>query len=61
MVRQSILGITSGTALQKYSKMERNAALIKLKEHGLSVRQITRFTGIGRNIVQMAGKSRIEE
>lgn len=50
------LGISSGTKLQDYSKAERNAALIKLKEHGLSVRQISRLTGIGRNIVQTAGK-----
>lgn len=51
------LGITSGTDLQKCSRMERNAAIVSLKECGLSVRQISRLTGIGRNIVQQAGKS----
>ena len=51
------LGITSGTALQKYSKIERDVALVKLKERGLSVRQISRLTGIGRNVVQKAGKN----
>ena len=50
------LGITSGTVLQKYSKQERDDALVKLKKRGLSVRQISRLTGIGRNIVQKAGR-----
>ncbi len=57
----SCLGITSGTVLQNYSKTERNAALVRLKECGLSVRQISRMTGIGRNIVQLAGKIGEEE
>lgn len=55
-IMKRYLGIESGTTLQKYSKEDRNAALAKLKEHGLSVRQISRLTGIGRNIVQTAGK-----
>ncbi len=50
------LGISSGTVLQNYSREERDAALIKLKKCGLTVRQIERLTGIGRNIVQNAGK-----
>ncbi len=50
------LGISSGTVLQNYSKDERNAAIKKLKECGLTERQIVRLTGIGRNIVQSAGK-----
>ncbi len=54
------LGISSGTALQSYSKKERDAALVKLKEHGLSARQISRLTGIGRCVVQNAGKIRIK-
>ncbi|MCR5402399.1 MAG: transposase [Butyrivibrio sp.] len=56
-----VLGISSGTVLQNYSKIERDAALVKLKECGLSVRQISRFTGIGRNIVQTAGNKRTKE
>ncbi|MCR5558220.1 MAG: transposase [Butyrivibrio sp.] len=52
------IGVTSGTVLQNYSKKERDAALVKLKECGLSVRQISRLTGIGRNIIQVAGKTR---
>lgn len=54
------IGITNGTALQNYSKKERDAALVKLKGRGLSVRQISRLTGIGRNIIQVAGKTDIE-
>ncbi len=50
------LGIPSGTVLQNYGKKERDLALVKLKERGLSERQISRITGIGRSIVQNAGK-----
>ncbi|MCR5025274.1 MAG: transposase [Lachnospiraceae bacterium] len=50
------LGISEGTKLQNVGKKERNAALVKLKESGLTIRQIERLTGIGRNIVQKAGK-----
>jgi hypothetical protein len=55
------IGVTSGTALQNFSKIERDVALVKLKERGLSVRQISRLTGIGRNIVQNAGNTRISQ
>ena len=50
------LGIASGTVLQNYSRIDRDAALSKLKERGLSTRQIERLTGINRNIIQRAGK-----
>ena len=52
------LGISSGTVLQNYGRKERDAALVKLKECGLTVRQIERLTGIGRGVVQYAGKQR---
>ena len=55
------LGIASGTSLQTFSKKERDAALVKLKECGLSVRQISRLTGLGRNVVQVAGMARTKE
>ena len=48
------LGVRSGADLQKMERKERNEALSKLKEHGLSVRQIERLTGISRNIIQRA-------
>ena len=50
------LGISDGNKLQSYGKTERNSALVKLKRAGLTIRQIERLTGIGRNIVQKAGK-----
>ena len=48
------LGVRSGTELQKMERKERDEALRKVKERGLSVRQIERLTGISRNIVQRA-------
>ena len=48
------LGVKSGADLQKMERKERNEALRKLKDHGLSVRQIERLTGISRNIIQRA-------
>ena len=48
------LPVHSCIDLQKMSKKDRNLALRTLKQHGLSVRQIERLTGIGRNIVQRA-------
>ncbi len=48
------LDISSGTALQSYGKAERNSALRKLKNIGLSVRQIERLTGINRGVIQRA-------
>lgn len=50
------LGISSGTVLQNYDRKERDAALIKLKECGLTIRQIERLTGIGRGVIQSVGK-----
>ena len=46
------LGIDSGTVLQSYGREERNKALRKLKEAGLTIRQIERLTGINRGVVQ---------
>ena len=53
-VMKSILGVSSGAELQNFDKKKRDNALWKLKKSGLSIRQIERFTGIGRNIVQKA-------
>ncbi|MBR5349330.1 MAG: transposase [Lachnospiraceae bacterium] len=47
-----VLGLNSGTALKDYEKSLRDEALRKLKQAGLSNRQIERLTGIGRSIVQ---------
>lgn len=48
------LGTENGMILKQLPRGERNAALKKLKQAGLSIRQIERLTGIGRNIVQKA-------
>lgn len=48
------LASESGTELQSCGRRERNEALRKLKEEGLSVRQIERLTGINRGIIQRA-------
>lgn len=46
------LGLSTGTALQNYGKVERDLAIAKLKKRGFTVRQIVRLTGIGRGVVQ---------
>ena len=48
------LHLTSGTQLQGLDRAGRDSALRKLKEAGLSVRQIERLTGINRGVVLKA-------
>ncbi|MBR2836113.1 MAG: transposase [Coriobacteriales bacterium] len=45
---------TNPQAIQSLEKNQRDQILVKLKEQGLSVRQISRLTGVNRNIVQRA-------
>lgn len=45
------LHMTSGTQIQGLGRAERDSALRKLKEAGLSIRQIERLTGINRGVV----------
>ena len=49
-----ILGTIGLEDLKSLSKHERNDHLHRLKSEGLSIRQIERLTGIGRNIVATA-------
>jgi len=49
---RAMLHLENGTIIQSYDKGRRDEALRKLKEAGLSNRQIERLTGIGRSIVQ---------
>ena len=51
-VIKELLDVESGTVLQNWDRSKRNDALRKLKDAGLSIRQIERLTGIGRNIIQ---------
>lgn len=41
-------------SIQSFNKIERNKILNMLKERGISIRQISRLTGINRNIIQRA-------
>ena len=51
---KNCLNISAGTVLQNYGRIDRNAALSRLKDRGLSIRQIERLTGINRNTIQRA-------
>ena len=55
-VMLSVLDIKSGNELRNLDKIARDEALAKLKNNGISITQISRLTGIGRNIVQRACK-----
>ena len=50
-------GVPRGTRLQQWEKKERDEALKKLKDMGMSLRQLERLTGIHRGVIQKAGKS----
>lgn len=50
------LGRSDLEGIAAMEKGERDEALAKLKEAGLSIRQIERLTGIGRNIVHRASR-----
>lgn len=51
---KNLLGIDSITTIASLERTSRNCQLAQLKENGLTVSQISRITGIGRNIVQRA-------
>lgn len=50
----SYLGPNFADQLALLNRKERNACIYQLKEAGLSIRQIERLTGIGRNIIARA-------
>ncbi|MCR4625197.1 MAG: transposase [Lachnospiraceae bacterium] len=49
---KKVLGLETGTILQTYDRLRRNDAIKKLKNAGLSIRQIERLTGITKGIIQ---------
>lgn len=51
-VLRECLGAESGAALQSLDREARNAALRRLLDAGLSIRQIERLTGISRGVIQ---------
>ena len=53
---RKLLGVESSTSIASLNKETRNAYLAKLRKCGMTINQISRITGIGRNIVQRAGK-----
>ena len=53
-IMSKYLGIQSEVTIQQYGHHNRDAALRKLKDMGLTIRQIERLTGIGRGVVQKA-------
>lgn len=48
----ALLDVESGTELQRFDRKERNAALRKLRESGMTIQQIERLTGINRGVIQ---------
>ena len=53
---KSCLGINSGTEVQAMDKKKRDDALIRLRNEGLTIRQIERLTGISKSAIQRAGQ-----
>ena len=51
---EELVGPDYGTSLALLPKKERNARIRELRSRNISVRQIERLTGIGRNIIQRA-------
>ena len=51
---RSCVSTKSGTSLQACNRKDRDDALRRLKDAGLTVRQIERLTGINRGIIQRA-------
>jgi len=48
------LKLESGTQLQQFDRVERDSALVLLKECGISIRQLERLTGINRGVIHRA-------
>ena len=51
-IADEVLGESWRSTIMQQNRQDRNAALRTLRNHGLSVRQIERLTGIGRGIIQ---------
>ena len=56
----SLLDLGSITSIAAMEKPQRDSCLAQLKERGMTVNQIARITGVGRNIVQRARKQTAE-
>ena len=51
---QALIGPDFGSSIAALPKKERNRQIRILRDHGLTIKQIERLTGIGRNIIQRA-------
>lgn len=51
-----VLGDLPPSRLKSVERSRRDAVLLEFKDAGLSIRQIERLTGIGRNIIARAGR-----
>ena len=51
---KTLLNCDAATDIRQLDKQERKAALVSLKQKGLSIRQISRLVGIGKKIVENA-------
>lgn len=49
-----MLELENVSEINDFSREKRNAALAKMRDEGLSIREIARVTGFGRNIIQRA-------
>jgi len=49
---QSIVGVKIPSEIQRYEKRKRNLVIRKLKNAGLSIRQISRLTGISFGVIR---------
>ena len=54
---KSILEVENVSEINKYNKKQRNESILKLRNAGLSIRQIERSTGISRGVIQRINKS----
>jgi putative transposase len=49
---QSVVGAKIPSEIQSYEKKNRNHVIRKLKDTGLSIRQISRLTGISFGVIR---------
>ena len=48
----SVCGVSNLSEIQRYSKIQRNTILMKIRDYGASIRQIARLTGISEGIIR---------
>ena len=56
LMARTAVGMDNLASIKALAKPARNEALAKMKRAGLTIRQIERFTGIGRGVIQSIAK-----